>query len=191
MKFIQHRFIITLFTCLFLLVLLNACQGVPPSIDSDHAASVDRLLRLMNQRLDVAPMVAKVKWNSGGAIDDPAREKWILDAITTQASDLDVIFTRRFFQAQFDASKSLQQALHQQWRDNVQPKFDHVPDLSRDIRPLLDQLTLQIIAVLREVWPLLHDSNVQAYISSRSGALIRGDVDGLPRSIAMQALQRK
>jgi chorismate mutase len=174
--------------CLSLLFLLVACQSLPPALNPADVAKVDHLLTLIDQRLNVAPMVAKAKWNSGGAINDPPREQLILDAVTVQANGLDAGFVRRFFQAQFDASKALQLGLHAQWRQQGAGKFDDAPDLGRDVRPVLDKLTPQLIDALRQIQPLLTAPGMRAYIESRSDALVRGDVDGLPRRMAVAGL---
>lgn len=133
-------------------------------------------------------MVAKAKWNSGGAINDPPREQLILDAVTAQASGLDAAFVRRFFQAQFDAGKALQLGLHAQWRRQGTGKFNDAPDLGRDVRPLLDELTPQLIASLRRMQPLLAEPGMRSYIESRSASIVRADFDGLPRRMAVAGL---
>lgn len=168
--------------------LLAACQSLAPGPHPADAAAADHLLRLIDQRLDAAPMVAKAKWNSGGAINDPPREQLILDAVTAQASGLDAAFVRKFFQAQFDASKALQLGLHAQWRQQGAGKFSDAPDLGRDVRPLLDRLTPQLIASLRQLQPLLAEPGMRAYIETRSKVLLRSDFDGLPRRMAVAGL---
>ena len=92
-------------------LLLSACQTVPPVLPKAQQQAVDRLLTLMDQRLAVATEVAQTKWNSGAPIDDPLRERQILDdmsASLTTASEADKRLIRRFFQAQFDAGKIIQ-----------------------------------------------------------------------------------
>ncbi|MEO6917807.1 MAG: gamma subclass chorismate mutase AroQ [Collimonas sp.] len=187
-EFANKQFFGKFLSGLSLLFLLAACQNLTPAPDPADAAEVDHLLQLIDQRLDVAPMVAKAKWDSGGAINDPPREQLILDTLTTQASGLDAVFVRRFFQAQFDASKALQLSLHAQWRQQDAGKFSDAPDLGRDVRPVLDQLTPQLIASLRHMQPLLAAPGMRAYIETRARALVRGDVDGLPRRMAVAGL---
>lgn len=169
-------------------LLLAACQHLPPAPSSADAAAADHLLQLMDQRLAVAPMVAKAKWNSGGAVNDPPREQLILDAVAAQANGLDAVFVRRFFQAQFDASKALQLGLLAQWRQQGAGKFSDAPDLGRDVRPLLDELTPQLIASLRRMQPLLTEPGMRSYIESRSVSIVRVDFDGLPRRMAVAGL---
>ncbi len=188
MRIIVWKFHGKFLACLSFLLLLAACQSLPPAPNPADAAAADHLLRLIDQRLDAAPMVAKAKWNSGGAINDPPREQLILDAVTAQAGGLDARFVRSFFQAQFDASKALQLGLHAQWRLQGAGKFRDAPDLGRDVRPLLDRLTPQLIASLRQLQPLLAEPGMRAYIEARSAVLVRADFDGLPRRVAVAGL---
>jgi chorismate mutase len=177
-------------TCavLFLLSLLASCQSTPP-IPPEHAAAT-QLLTLIDQRLAVAPLVAKAKWNSGGPVDDPAREKSILDVVANQATQagVDAAFAREFFQAQFDAGKLIQTKLHEQWRLAGQPHFTDAPDLGRDVRPVLDRLNPQIIAALREVYPTLHQTATVEFIKAQGRNLVRNDVGGEVRAIALRPL---
>jgi len=171
----------------FALLLLASCQstGVP-----QQQAALKQLLVLIDQRLTVAPLVARAKWNSGAPIDDPAREKLILDAVSQQAAEagVDAAFARQFFQAQFDAGKLIQGKLHEQWRSAKQAHFDDAPDLGRDVRPILDRLSPQIIATLRTAYPLLGQSSTDKFIEGQGSQLVRGDADGAARNLALQPL---
>ncbi len=192
MKISKSLYLGRFLTCWFLLFILAACQSMPsphgvqcgPS--AADAGQIDQLLTLIDERLAVAPMVAKAKWNSGGAINDPPREQLVLDAVTAQAEGLDAAFVRRFFQAQFEASKALQLGLHAQWRQQGVRSFADAPDLGRDVRPVLDKLTPQLIAALGKIQPLLSQPGIPAYIDMRAQVLVRGDLDGLPRRVALQ-----
>jgi len=197
------------FSCLLIVGLLGACQHVAPSatgvqaqysaaissvISTRDAQKIDHLLDLIDQRLSVASQVAKAKWNSGAAVDDPKRELQILDDVTMQANalgGLDPLLVRDFFQNQFDAGKILQKNLLDGWRQTVMPgyKFDDAPDLGREVRPILDRLTPQLIAALHDVQPLLKQPDVHRYIAIRAATLIRGDVNGRVRGQALMSLQ--
>ena len=128
-------------------LLLTACATTPPPASR---ADVEQLLTLQKTRLDVAAPVARSKWNSHAPIDDPAREALILDdvAARAQALGLDVAWTRRFFQDQFDAGKIVQRDLHRQWRVEQHAPFANPPDLARQVRPVLDRLTPDLLAAL-------------------------------------------
>ncbi|MDR3481733.1 MAG: gamma subclass chorismate mutase AroQ [Burkholderiaceae bacterium] len=175
--------------CLIATALALLACGTSSAAAADQPA-LKQLLLLIDQRLAVAPLVARAKWNSGAPIDDPAREKAILDAVSQQATEagVDAAFARKFFQAQFDAGKLIQQDLHAQWRLAKQPPFADVPDLGRDVRPVLDRLTPQIIAALHAAYPALGQAGTDEFIQTQGRELVRGDADGAARQLALQAL---
>jgi len=175
----------------FLALMLAGCQSVPATPDEPARQEIDRLLTLVDQRLDVAVKVAQAKWNSGAPINDPARERKILDDLTASLKTADVqekSFMRRFFQAQFDAGKIIQVALHAQWRQEAHARFANPPDLARDIRPELDRLTPLLIDSLTQVRPLLQQPGAKRYLQQRAGLLVRGDDNGAVRAEALRVL---
>ena len=193
-------------SCLLLVLMLSACHSLLPTnqeavkqqivISSADTQKIDYLLKLIDQRLSIASKVAKSKWNSGAAVDDAKRERQILDDVTAQADaigGLDLALVRVFFQDQFDAGKLIQQDLLSEWRNTLPSgyKFDDAPDLARDVRPVLDKLTPELIGALRNVTPLLAYSDAHAYLSRSAMSLIRNDVSGNVRRQALEALQVK
>ncbi len=172
-------------------VLLAGCQSMSMTPDLPARQKIDGLLTLIDQRLDVAEKVAQTKWNSGAPINDPARERKILDDLTAslKTSDAqDKSFMRRFFQAQFDAGKIIQFALHAQWRQEAHAHFINPPDLARDIRPELDRLTPLLITALDQVRPLLQQPDAKRYLQRRADVLVRGDSNGAVRAEALRVL---
>nr|WP_244216431.1 gamma subclass chorismate mutase AroQ [Herbaspirillum rubrisubalbicans] len=140
-------FLLTRTVALIAALLLAACATTPPPASR---ADVEQLLMLQKTRLDVAAPVARSKWNSHAPIDDPAREAVILDdvALRAQKLGLDAAWTRRFFQDQFEAGKIVQRDLHRQWRLEQRPPFANPPDLALQVRPILDRMTPDLLAVL-------------------------------------------
>jgi chorismate mutase len=124
---------------------------------SDDAATIDRLLGLIEQRLDVAPEVARTKWNTKAPIDDPPREERVLDAAVEVAIayGLDPQVAGVFFRGQIEANKAVQHALHAEWTAKRQPPFANVADLGAEIRPVLDGLTPALVRALAEALPVL------------------------------------
>ncbi|WP_034297253.1 gamma subclass chorismate mutase AroQ [Herbaspirillum sp. RV1423] len=180
-----------LMQALALSLILAACQSMPAKPGVADRQKIDHLLTLIDQRLDVAAKVAQSKWNSGAPINDPVRERQILDDLTASlqdAGDADKAFMRRFFQAQFDAGKIIQLTLHAQWRREAHARFANPPDLARDIRPELDRLTPLLIAALNQVRPLLPQASAKQYLYQRGAALVRGDADGAVRTEALRVL---
>lgn len=178
---------------LCLSLLLSACQNLAPptALPAAQQQQIDDLLTLIDQRLNVAVMVAQSKWNSGAPINDPVREQKILDDLTATLQPVDAqeqLFMRRFFQAQFDAGKIIQLSLQTRWRQEQHAAFAAPPDLARDIRPELDRLTPLLISALKQVRPLLQAAPACLYLQQRSELLVRGDVDGTVRKEAIRVL---
>jgi chorismate mutase len=118
----------------------------------DQKNNHDPLLKLIDARLKVAPLVAKSKWNTKAPIDDPVREKVILDSVKSKAQKmgLDENVAIHFFQAQFEAGKMVQRQLHNQWQKRNQPPFNPAPDLATEVRPVLDSLTPLLLLELKK-----------------------------------------
>lgn len=143
--------------CLALLTLLLGACGELPASHATKETALDPLLRLIGERLALAPAVARNKWNSGAAIDDLPREKRILAHVAGEATayGLSPAESERFFAAQIEASKLIQRRLHAEWRAGGQGPFAEVADLGKDIRPQLDRLTPRLLAALAAARPLL------------------------------------
>jgi chorismate mutase len=172
-------------------LFLTACQTAPAVLPDAQRQAVDTLLRLMDQRLLVASEVAQAKWNSAAPIDDPLRERQILDDLTAQLPHDDAdwkLLVRGFFQAQFDAGKIIQRTLHAQWHQEQHARFVNPPDLARDIRPQLDRLTPQLLVALAQLRPFLASPAVRAYIRQRAPALLAVKAANSVRETALSGL---
>lgn len=138
-----------------LLLFLSVGVGARPH-SVGEIARADRLLALLDQRLLISEDVARAKWTSGAAIEDPAREKAVVEGFVTQAqaAGVDAEFAQQFILAQIEASKVRQRELFARWKHERQPPFANPPDLPKDIRPRLDTLSAQLIESLLETGPL-------------------------------------
>lgn len=136
----------------FLLLIL--CLGSTASCIShyDEKNNTEPLLKLIDTRLKVAPLVAKSKWNTKAPIDDPVREKVILDSVKSKAQKMgvDENLAIHFFQAQFEAGKMVQRQLHSQWKAQNQVPFNPAPNLATEVRPVLDSLTPLLLLELKK-----------------------------------------
>lgn len=113
----------------------------------DAAAS---LVVVIRQRLDVAPGVAKSKWNTKGSIEDLEREKALIDKVAADApaQGLDPTRATRFLRAQIEASKVIQAGLFSEWTRADHGPFADAPDLKTEIRPILDRITPEFLRLL-------------------------------------------
>ncbi len=181
------RVLVLLF--IFLCPVLVACSQMPVSaaIQSEQTPPIKSLISLMTQRLAVAPLVAQSKWNSGAAINDPAREQAILADVEKQARaiDLDPRFAAAFFQAQFDAGKLIQSQLHQKWQKQKQVPFSPAPDLAKEVRPVLDQLTPQLLMALKTIQADLCKAGVKQSLQTATF----GQTDDEVSKMAVSTLQ--
>lgn len=113
--------------------------------------SVQAMLNLMAQRLHLSEKVAQSKWNSQLPIADTAREtQVVLDFMRrAKAMGINEMRARHFILAQIEASKQVQTALHQTWRNQGQGKFEPGPDLAKEVRPQLDTMSQTMLEQLQ------------------------------------------
>lgn len=125
----------------------DRAQAVTP------ADPVDVLLGKIRERLDVAPLVARSKWNGKGSIEDLDREAALLARVTGDAPGfgIDPAKAARFMRAQIEASKVVQAGLFARWAREGQGLFADAPDLRAAVRPVLDRLTPELSTALRPV----------------------------------------
>jgi chorismate mutase len=95
-------------------------------------AGLRTIADLSAQRLATADLVAAAKYGTGSPIDDPAREKQVLDAVAQQARDLgaDPDATVRIFRDQIEANKLVQQELFRRWEADPSQGPKERPDLT-------------------------------------------------------------
>ncbi|MCE8039885.1 gamma subclass chorismate mutase AroQ [Halomonas sp. MCCC 1A11062] len=178
---------------LLMALLLAGCQMQPPEPPDEDKAAIDRMLVLIDERLDVAPLVAQSKWNSGEPIEAPEREAQILDQVAedAEAAGVDDAFARRFFDKQFEASKQVQRRLHHQWLQEGRSPFADPPDLAEEVRPVLDRLTPQLIEALADMQRIAEVEGAGRYLEQRAAELIQDDFDGEPRDVAIAPLRER
>jgi chorismate mutase len=108
------------------------------------------LSALIDERLALVTEVARYKWNTGAAIEDPPREQALLESLRQRAVAVGVRPTMvdAFFLAQIEAAKQLQHELFTRWRSEEREKFPGVADLATGIRPGIDRVTDQMLEAL-------------------------------------------
>lgn len=175
------------------LMIGSVAQADSLEVSEQTRQTLDGLLEQVEQRLMIAPDVAKAKWNSGAPINVPEREAEILNRVVVEAQQqgVDEDLAHSFFQDQFDASKTVQQQLHQQWQQESRPPFDAPPDLASDIRPRLDVLTPQLIQSLSDFQALERNQATEQYFKEQVADAIAGVDYPQALEIALQALRAK
>lgn len=172
-------------------VFFFAGCGVQPPTAS--VQNIDRLLVLIQQRLDYMDDVARNKWNSGAVIEDLPRERVIIQAIGREAPAyrLNPEIAKDFFRAQIEASKLIQNARFAQWRAGNQPKFTNTADLQNHIRPALDALTPAMLRALAEAMPALQSPGAATAIEALAKTTLSGTpADAPARATAIEPLKR-
>jgi cyclohexadienyl dehydratase len=142
-----------------------------------------RLLRdLVDQRLSLMTEVAKAKWNSGSAIEDPTREQQLLADVAAKSPALGISanWAQHFFRLQIEAAKQVQYCLFAQWTAERQQPFPQVEDLKTEIRPKLDLLTTELLQELAKQWPELTQHSSPEHKDSRPADSTARDLAWLP-----------
>jgi chorismate mutase-like protein len=113
------------------------------------------LATLIDERLALGAEVARYKWNTGAAIEDPPREQALLASLRERAAPLGIpqALVERFFTAQIEASKQLQHELFARWQREHREKFAGIADLATVIRPGIDRVTGEMLNALAQLQP--------------------------------------
>lgn len=154
----------------------------------DSAEAADRLLRIMQKRLKVMNEVAGWKWNHRVEIVDAAREKESLAKIAARAKELgiDPAAAERFFIAQFEASRLLQQDAIAAWvKQDVQAPFH--ADLAKTLRPQIDQINEELLLTLGQVLRYWPDADLA--IADRVRRQSPGTLAGISDAVRNKALE--
>lgn len=114
-------------------LLAGLLASLPPS--GLAASSVDDLRALTAGRLRLMTDVARSKWSTGAAIDDPERERALLDtgAAAAAREGLDPEAVAALLGAQIEAAKMVQRSLFARWRAEGRGPF-HDADRLLDAR---------------------------------------------------------
>ncbi|MGD3106969.1 gamma subclass chorismate mutase AroQ [Streptomyces sp. YGL11-2] len=107
------------------------------------------LAALSEERLATADAVAAAKWGTGSPIDDPVREREVLDAVSQQARRLgaDPEATVRIFRDQIEANKVVQRGLHRRWAADPSQAPTGRPDLAR-VRKEINRLNGELVRAI-------------------------------------------
>ncbi|MEV8016026.1 chorismate mutase [Streptomyces sp. NPDC086554] len=104
------------------------------------------LADLSAQRLATADLVAAAKYGTDSPIDDPAREKQVLDDVARQAREVgaDPEVMVRIFRDQIEANKVVQRALHHRWDADPSQAPTERPDLA-EVRKEINRVNGELV----------------------------------------------
>ncbi|WP_306318312.1 MULTISPECIES: chorismate mutase [unclassified Streptomyces] len=139
----------------------SAAQAAPaaashtPHTTHANPHALAAITALATQRLALADKVAAAKYGTDAPIDDPARERQILDDVAQRSTALgiDPAFAQSVFRDQIEANKVVQRGLYARWDVHPEQRPTERPDLAKEVRPQLDRITTQLLDALREVAP--------------------------------------
>jgi chorismate mutase len=142
-----------------------------------HAESnpLEALVQTSAHRLQLATKVALAKWDSGASVEDPVREKQVIDNAVRegQSRNLDPAQVEAFFRAQIEANKVIQYSLLSNWfaAGSAPP---HGPiDLAGEIRPQLDEIQKELIEELADTASLRSDASCPRKVARAIDAYLK------------------
>jgi chorismate mutase len=131
--------------------VLGCSASMSPNPDtSSQAGPLVTMTDIAAQRVQLADTVAAAKWGTDSPINDPVREKAVLDAVAAKSAQLgiDPKAAQAVFTDQIEANKAVQYGLYSRWSAHPDQAPTTRPDLSQ-VRPTLDRITDQLFAELR------------------------------------------
>jgi chorismate mutase len=142
---------------LILPALLAAGLVTAPAAARADAPALTELLDAAAQRLQTADAVAGFKWNTHGAIEDPARVRQELAALGSQATSqhIDRGYVTRVFSDQINATTAIEYSRFADWTFDPSDVPAAPPDLAAS-RSAIDGLNQTMLTQIARNWDLLH-----------------------------------
>ncbi|MFE9560015.1 chorismate mutase [Streptomyces sp. NPDC006487] len=177
------------------LVWTGAVHGAEP--DAAHAGASRRalgtLVKLAGERMMTADTVAAAKWGTSQPIDDAAREQVVLEDALARGAELGIppATVSRIFEDQIAANKTVQRALYSAWQAAPEKRPTHRPDLSTQVRPVLDRIDGRLLTAIRDAQPLLTRPGCGAALDrAKAAAAAEMGLDAVHREGLDRALVR-
>ncbi len=165
----------------------GAAIAALPSAAEEQA--IGALLDAMLRRLEIMHDVAKWKWNRRQAIDDPERERRLLDELERRGRQLQLppAETRRLMQAQIDAGKLIQRADCEAWRLDEREPFSDVPGLQSELRPKIDRASEELLSAYAALRERLAEAEFRELVRDRAEHVLKEA--GIETPVRVAALQ--
>ncbi|CAJ1497330.1 chorismate mutase [[Mycobacterium] holstebronense] len=147
-----------------------ALLAAPPAARAD--STLADLVDAAAQRLQVADDVAAIKWQTGGAIEDPARVDQQLAKLATEAAgkDLDPDYVRRIFADQIAATEAAEHYRFSQWKLDPATAPSTAPELVAS-RARIDGFNQVMLAQIGQRWGLLHSADCAGQLDEATRAV--------------------
>ncbi|WP_201192614.1 chorismate mutase [Pseudomonas fluorescens] len=126
--------------------LAGTCAQAAPALEPSPDA-LKPLLMTINERLEIADLVALTKWDSAKPIQDSERESKVIADAQKQAVDYSIPRNEatQLMAAQIEANKLVQYRLLAEWHAAGNAPEVKRPDLKSLIRPRLDLLQTSLL----------------------------------------------
>ncbi|OQR36742.1 hypothetical protein BWR59_03460 [Pseudomonas sp. Bc-h] len=141
-------------------------------LDDPHAPppspeSLKRLLSMINERLEIADLVALTKWDSAQPVQDSDRESTVIADAKRQAASYAIAKNEaaQMMAAQIEANKLVQYGLLSIWHSDGKAPLTKRPDLKNQIRPRLDALQTGLLQQYAEFSPFRADPACPLWIN--------------------------
>ncbi|WP_082960638.1 MULTISPECIES: chorismate mutase [unclassified Mycobacterium] len=154
------------------------------AVGSARAGSASPLTELVDaaaQRLQVAEPVAAFKWNTHGAVEDPARVQQQLAELgdAAAADHLDRDYVTRIFGDQIEATEAIEYRRFADWKLNPAAAPGASPDLSSS-RATIDGFNRTMLSQIADHWDELHSAACAAQLDAATVDVTRAHrLDGL------------
>jgi chorismate mutase len=155
-------------TCAAMGAAVVLAQGVAtPTVRADATSPFLALVDAAAQRLQTATDVAAAKWTTGGPIEDPARERQVIDDVVAAAREraVDPDFVARAFRDQIDATVAVEYGLFSAWKTDHAAAPTAAPNLSAS-RAEIDRLNRTIVDQFAAQWTVLQSPDCAATLSA-------------------------
>ena len=152
-------------------IALSACASSADPIPDD----VKSLVMTINERLEIADLVALTKWDSGQPVQDNDREVQVIATAQRQASSHGVSQddAALLMAAQIEANKLVQYGLLANWHAAKKAPDVPRPDLKNQVRPRLDELQSQLLQQYARFSPYRSDPACSDWLNQLRRALAR------------------
>jgi chorismate mutase len=158
-----------------------ALAATPGASRADEPTPLFALVDAAAQRLQTAEDVAASKWNTGGSIEDPARERVVLDSVTAAARDrgVDPAYVEAAFRDQIAATVAVEYARFSDWKLDPASAPTTAPNLA-DSRGAIDGLNRTMVAEIAGQWDSLHSPDCVGDLeAARTAAAVSRGLDDL------------
>ena len=155
-------------------VWVSPASASASTATAERSAGLGQLTELVVQRIEVGDLVAASKFGTDKPIDDPAREKVVLDQARASAIQLgiDPEETVTFLHDQIEASKVVQRGLFARWTAHPEQAPTTRPDLN-EIRLKLDHLTTELLQELRSTTSVRH-TGIRCAVDLTASSIVSG-----------------